>query len=35
MVIYRPHKGSLADALAEAEEFQTEEEMKYHSTYHQ
>ncbi len=30
MVIYRPHKGSLADALAEAEEFQTEEEMKYH-----
>jgi hypothetical protein len=28
MIIYRPHKGSLADALAEAKEFRTEEEMK-------
>lgn len=28
MIIYRPHKGSLVDALAEAREFQTEEEMK-------
>lgn len=28
MIIYRPHKGSLSDALAEAMEFQNEEEMK-------
>lgn len=28
MIIYRPHRGSLADALAEAKEFETEEEMK-------
>lgn len=28
MVIYRPHKGSLEDALAETKEFQTEKEMK-------
>lgn len=28
MIIYRPHKGSLADALAQAKEFQSEEEMK-------
>lgn len=30
MIIYRPHRGSLADALAEAKEFETEEEMKYY-----
>lgn len=28
MIIYRPHKGALSDALAEAMEFQNEEEMK-------
>lgn len=28
MIIYRPHRGSLADALVEAKEFRTEEEMK-------
>ena len=30
MIIYRPHKGSLADALEKAKEFETEEKMKYH-----
>lgn len=30
MVIYRPHRGSLSDALQEAKEFETEEEMKYY-----
>jgi len=28
MIIYRPHRGGLADALAQAKEFQNEEEMK-------
>ena len=28
MIIYRPHRGRLDKALAEAKEFQTEEEMK-------
>lgn len=28
MIVYRPHKCSLSDALAEAMEFQNEEEMK-------
>lgn len=28
MIIYRPHKGGLAEAMAEAKEFETEEEMK-------
>lgn len=28
MIIYRPHRGGLAEALAEAREFETEEEMK-------
>ena len=30
MIIYRPHRGRLAESLAEAKEFETEEEMKYH-----
>lgn len=30
MIIYRPHKGGLAEAMAEAKEFETEEEMKQH-----
>ena len=28
MIKYRPHKGSLADAMAEAKEFETVAEMK-------
>lgn len=28
MIIYRPHRGSLADAMAEAKEFNNEQEMK-------
>lgn len=28
MVIYRPHRGGLAESMAEAQEFETEEEMK-------
>lgn len=28
MIIYRPHRGGLAEALAEVREFETEEEMK-------
>lgn len=28
MIIYRPHRGGLAEAMAEAKEFETEEEMK-------
>ncbi len=28
MYIYRPHRGSLADALAEAQEFENEQAMK-------
>lgn len=28
MVIYRPHRGSLADSMAEAREFENEDEMK-------
>lgn len=28
MIIYRPHRGALAEAMAEAKEFETEEEMK-------
>lgn len=30
MIKYRPHRGSLADAMAEAREFATIEEMKTH-----
>lgn len=28
MIIYRPHRGSLADAMAKAKEFNNEQEMK-------
>ena len=28
MIIYRPHRGSLIDAMAEAKEFNNEQEMK-------
>lgn len=28
MIIYRPHRGGLTEAMAEAKEFETEEEMK-------
>ncbi len=40
MVIYRPHRGGLAEAMAEKKEFQTEEEMKQyiyeeHKNYYQ
>lgn len=28
MIIYRPHRGGLAEAMQEAKEFQTEDEMK-------
>lgn len=28
MIIYRPHRGSLSDAMAEAKEFNNEKEMK-------
>ena len=28
MIIYRPHRGGLAEAMAETKEFETEEEMK-------
>lgn len=28
MIIYRPHRRSLADAMAEAQEFNNEQEMK-------
>lgn len=34
MIIYRPHRGGLAEAMAEAKEFQTEEEMKQHICKH-
>lgn len=34
MIIYRPHKGGLAESLAEAREFETEEEMKRHIYEH-
>lgn len=30
MIIYRPHRGGLAEAMAEAREFRIEEEMKQH-----
>lgn len=30
MIIYRPHRGGLAEAMAEAKEFETEGEMKRH-----
>ena len=30
MIIYRPHRGSLADAMSEAKEFNDEQEMKEH-----
>jgi len=30
MIIYRPHRGSLVDAMAEAKEFNNEQEMKEH-----
>lgn len=40
MIIYRPHKGGLAEALVEVKEFQKEEEMKQyiyeeHKNYYQ
>ena len=28
MIIYRPHRGALVDSMAEAKEFESEEEMK-------
>lgn len=28
MIIFRPHRGSLADAMAETKEFENEEQMK-------
>ena len=28
MIIYRPHRGNLADAMVEAKEFNSEQEMK-------
>lgn len=34
MIIYRPHRGGLAEAMAEAREFETEEEMKHHIYEH-
>lgn len=35
MIIYRPHRNGLAESLAEAKEFETEEEMKeYIFNYH-
>ena len=34
MIIYRPHRGGLKEAMAEAKEFQTEEEMKQHIYEH-
>lgn len=30
VIIYRPHRGSIERYLAEAKEFETEEEMKRH-----
>lgn len=30
MIIYRPHKGGLAESMAESKEFADEEEMKAH-----
>ena len=30
MIIYRPHRGSLSDALSEAKEFSTWQELKEH-----
>jgi hypothetical protein len=30
MIIFRPHRGSLADAMAEVKEFENEEQMKEH-----
>ena len=30
MIIYRPHRGSLAEAMEEAKEFNNEQEMKEH-----
>lgn len=30
MIIYRPHRGGVAEAMEEANEFETEEEMKQH-----
>lgn len=30
MIIYRPHRGSLSDALSEAREFSTWQELKEH-----
>lgn len=34
MVIYRPHRGGLEEALAEAKEFESIEEMKQHIYEH-
>lgn len=38
MIVYRPHRGTLSEALAKTKEFETEEEMKvyiyqYHKKY--
>ena len=33
MIIYRPHRGTLADAMAEAKEFPSETEMKQFIAY--
>ena len=34
MIIYRPHRGGLAESLAEAQIFNTVEEMKQHIVEH-
>ena len=34
MIIYRPHRGGLAESLSKAKEFETEEEMKQHIIEH-
>lgn len=34
MIIYRPHRGSLADAMVEAKEFNNEQEMKEYIVDH-
>lgn len=34
MIIYRPHRGGLAEAIAESRGFETEEEMKQHIYEH-
>ena len=34
MITYRPHRGELAEAMAEAKEFEAEEQMKQHIYEH-